>query len=110
MPPGLGGLDRRVAPSLPQACVVRPNSESCSGLDTHTHKTKQNTLFSLFSTQFAAYAESRGARSLGALRSSLQAQSKAFLDSHHGRCTVQLQHLLEVRVCVCACVRLWACG
>jgi hypothetical protein len=46
--------------------------------------------------QVAAYAESCGARTLGSLRSSLQAQCKAFLDSQHGRCTMQLQHLLEV--------------
>ncbi|KIZ01614.1 hypothetical protein MNEG_6350 [Monoraphidium neglectum] len=47
------------------------------------------------SEEVAAYAESCGARTLGSLRSSLQAQCKAFLDSQHGRCTMQLQHLLE---------------
>jgi len=48
--------------------------------------------------QIAAYAEACGARTLGSFRSSLQAQCKAFLDSQHSRCTMQLQHLLEVRM------------
>ncbi len=51
----------------------------------------------LLRTQIAVYGESCGARTLGSFRGSLQAQCKAFLDSQHSRCTMQLQHLLEVR-------------